>query len=254
MRQIQITIWNFVFIYLFMMTHVIEIVCIVNRESSFSWWWCFVLLYRLPYVPLGRGSLSEMPWYHRVFFCLGSIGGLVIAILRDGFVWINKHSAQFISLNVYLICSTLIHRQIRAQASFDASLKHHIVLVCTLSSPLGRTTNLFFVWASAVLNKTIEFMTFIVYCAHIAFYLFGKWDRFYLGHHGLHPVLSRPPWPSLRCISANMAFTPSYLGHGHGREIKCQNVGRTHTQTDRHTYRQTDRVKTIPRNPLRGRG
>ena len=30
------------------------------------------------------------------------------------------------------------------------------------------------------------------------------------------------------------------------REIKYQNIGRTHTQTDR--------VKTIPRNPLRGRG
>ena len=41
-------------------------------------------------------------------------------------------------------------------------------------------------------------------------------------------------------------------------EIKYQNIGRTHTQTDRHTHthrdRQTDRVKTIPRNPLRGRG
>ena len=42
------------------------------------------------------------------------------------------------------------------------------------------------------------------------------------------------------------------------REIKYQNIGRTHTHTDRqthtHTDRQTDRVKTIPRNPLRGRG
>ena len=38
------------------------------------------------------------------------------------------------------------------------------------------------------------------------------------------------------------------------REIKYQNIGRTHTQTDTHTDRQTDRVKTIPRNPLRGRG
>ena len=41
-------------------------------------------------------------------------------------------------------------------------------------------------------------------------------------------------------------------------EIKYQNIGRTHTQTDRQTHtqtdRQTDRVKTIPRNPLRGRG
>ena len=34
------------------------------------------------------------------------------------------------------------------------------------------------------------------------------------------------------------------------REIKYQNIGRTHTQTDT----QTDRVKTIPRNPLWGRG
>ena len=34
------------------------------------------------------------------------------------------------------------------------------------------------------------------------------------------------------------------------REIKYQNIGQTHTQT--HT--QTDRVKTIARNPLRGRG
>ena len=33
------------------------------------------------------------------------------------------------------------------------------------------------------------------------------------------------------------------------REIKYQNIGRTH----RHTDTQTDRVKTIPRNPLRGR-
>ena len=32
------------------------------------------------------------------------------------------------------------------------------------------------------------------------------------------------------------------------REIKYKNIGRTHRQTDR----QTDRVKTIPRNPLRG--
>ena len=32
------------------------------------------------------------------------------------------------------------------------------------------------------------------------------------------------------------------------REIKYQNIGQTHTD------RQTDRVKTIPRNPLRGRG
>ena len=46
------------------------------------------------------------------------------------------------------------------------------------------------------------------------------------------------------------------------REIKYQNIGRTHRQTDRQTYththtqtdRQTDRVKTIPRSPLRGRG
>ena len=44
------------------------------------------------------------------------------------------------------------------------------------------------------------------------------------------------------------------------REIKYQNIGRTHRHTDRHTDtrthrhtdRQTDRVKTIPRNPLRG--
>ena len=34
------------------------------------------------------------------------------------------------------------------------------------------------------------------------------------------------------------------------REIKYQNIGRTH----RHTHRWTDRVKTIPRNPFRGRG
>ena len=45
----------------------------------------------------------------------------------------------------------------------------------------------------------------------------------------------------------------------YSREIKFQTIGRTHTQThtqtDRHTHRQThtDRVKTIPRNPLRGR-
>ena len=38
------------------------------------------------------------------------------------------------------------------------------------------------------------------------------------------------------------------------REIKYQNIGRTHRHTDRHTHRQTGRVKTIPRNPLRGRG
>ena len=38
------------------------------------------------------------------------------------------------------------------------------------------------------------------------------------------------------------------------REIKYQNIGRTHRHTHRHTHRQTDRVKTIPRNPLRGRG
>ena len=42
------------------------------------------------------------------------------------------------------------------------------------------------------------------------------------------------------------------------REIKYQNIGRTHRHTDRHTHRhtnrQTDRVKTLPRNPLRGRG
>ena len=42
------------------------------------------------------------------------------------------------------------------------------------------------------------------------------------------------------------------------REIKYQNIGRTHRQTDRQTdrqtHRQTDRVKTIPRNPLRRRG
>ena len=50
------------------------------------------------------------------------------------------------------------------------------------------------------------------------------------------------------------------------REIKYQNIGRTlththththrhtDTQTHTHTDRQTDRVKTIPRNPLRGRG
>ena len=39
-------------------------------------------------------------------------------------------------------------------------------------------------------------------------------------------------------------------------EIKYQNIGRTHTETDRqtHTHRQTDMVKTIPRYPLRGRG
>ena len=34
------------------------------------------------------------------------------------------------------------------------------------------------------------------------------------------------------------------------REIKYQNNGRTHRHT--HTDTQTDRVKTIPRNPLRG--
>ena len=42
------------------------------------------------------------------------------------------------------------------------------------------------------------------------------------------------------------------------RDIKYQNIGRTHRQIDRHTYIQTDRqtdiVKTMPRNPLRGRG
>ena len=44
------------------------------------------------------------------------------------------------------------------------------------------------------------------------------------------------------------------------REIKYQNIGRTHryTHTHTHTHTQThtqsDRVKTIPRNPLRGRG
>ena len=38
------------------------------------------------------------------------------------------------------------------------------------------------------------------------------------------------------------------------REIKYQNIGRTHRYTDTQTDRQTDRVKTIPRNPLRGRG
>ena len=38
------------------------------------------------------------------------------------------------------------------------------------------------------------------------------------------------------------------------QEIKYQNIGRTHRYTDTHTHRQTDRVKTIPRNPLRGRG
>ena len=38
------------------------------------------------------------------------------------------------------------------------------------------------------------------------------------------------------------------------REIKYQNIGRTHRHIYIHTYRQTDRVKTIPRNPLRGRG
>ena len=36
------------------------------------------------------------------------------------------------------------------------------------------------------------------------------------------------------------------------REIKYQNIGRTHRHTHRHTHRQTDRVKTIPRNPIRG--
>ena len=34
------------------------------------------------------------------------------------------------------------------------------------------------------------------------------------------------------------------------REIKYQNIGRTH----RYTHTQTDRVKTIPRNPLQGWG
>ena len=39
------------------------------------------------------------------------------------------------------------------------------------------------------------------------------------------------------------------------REIKYQNIGRTHTHRQTtHTHRQTDRVKTIPRNPLQGRG
>ena len=41
------------------------------------------------------------------------------------------------------------------------------------------------------------------------------------------------------------------------REIKYQNIGRTHTHTHRQTHTQTDRQtgwKTIPRNPLRGRG
>ena len=38
------------------------------------------------------------------------------------------------------------------------------------------------------------------------------------------------------------------------RGIKYQNIGRTHIHTDTQTDRQTDRVKTIPRNPLRGRG
>ena len=42
------------------------------------------------------------------------------------------------------------------------------------------------------------------------------------------------------------------------REIKYQNIGWTHRYTDTHTHihtdTQTDRVKTIPRNPLRGRG
>ena len=46
------------------------------------------------------------------------------------------------------------------------------------------------------------------------------------------------------------------------QEIKCQNIGRTHTQTHRQTDRQTerhtdihtaDRVKTIHRNPLQGK-
>ena len=36
------------------------------------------------------------------------------------------------------------------------------------------------------------------------------------------------------------------------REIKYQNIGRTHRHTDRHTDREIARVKTIPRNPLRG--
>ena len=40
------------------------------------------------------------------------------------------------------------------------------------------------------------------------------------------------------------------------REIKYQNIGRAHRHTCRqtHIHRQTDWVKTIPRNPLRGRG
>ena len=38
------------------------------------------------------------------------------------------------------------------------------------------------------------------------------------------------------------------------REIKYQNIGLTHRYTDRQTHTQTDRVKTIPRNPLWGRG
>ena len=34
--------------------------------------------------------------------------------------------------------------------------------------------------------------------------------------------------------------------------MKYQNIGRTHGHTDTHT--QTDRVKTIPCNPIQGRG
>ena len=53
-----------------------------------------------------------------------------------------------------------------------------------------------------------------------------------------------------------MTNIPTYSHKGHAastsnsRDIKYQNIGQS--QTHRHSIRQTYRVKTIPRNPLRG--
>ena len=54
------------------------------------------------------------------------------------------------------------------------------------------------------------------------------------------------------CSELSILYTFHIDISSNSREIKYQNSGRTHRHTDIHTDRRTDRVKTIPRNPLRG--
>ena len=65
----------------------------------------------------------------------------------------------------------------------------------------------------------------------------------------------------IECLPINILHKFQIDISSNSREIKYQNIGRTHItlkhthrQTHTQTDRQTDRVKTIPRNPLRGRG